>query len=118
MIRRTNVLSVAPLILAALPLAFQIAAEARQTPAAAAGPRAAEYFETSVRPVLAANCYDCHAEEKMGGLRVDSREGLLKGGKSGPALVPGDPDKSLVIEAIRQTRATLKMPKGGRLKPS
>ena len=47
------------IILAALPLAFQIAAEARQTPtAAAAGPRSAEYFETSVRPVLAANCYD------------------------------------------------------------
>src|SRR4029079_12313621 len=75
-------------------------------------------FETSVRPVLAANCYDCHAEEKMGGLRLDSREGLLRGGKSGPALVPGDPDKSLIIEAIRQTRPTLKMPKGGRLKPS
>jgi mono/diheme cytochrome c family protein len=71
-----------------------------------------------VRPVLAANCYDCHADEKMGGLRLDSREGLLKGGKSGPALVPGDPDKSLIIEAVRQTRPTLKMPKGGRLKPS
>ena len=103
--RRTNVLTAGSLILAALPLAFQIAAEARQTPTvAAAGPRSAEYFETSVRPVLAANCYDCHADEKMGGLRLDSREGLLRGGKSGPALVPGDPDKSLIIEAIRQTR--------------
>ena len=117
--RRTNGLFAGSLILAALPLALQIAAEARQTPASAAtGPQSAEYFETSVRPVLAANCYDCHAEEKMGGLRLDSQEALLKGGKSGPALVPGDPDKSLIIEAIRQTRATLKMPKGGRLKPS
>src|SRR2546426_4769591 len=51
----------------------------------------------------------------MGGLRLDSREGLLKGGESGPAIVPGDPDKSLMIQAIRQTDK-LKMPKGGRLK--
>src|SRR5258708_16538661 len=51
----------------------------------------------------------------MGGLRLDSREALLKGGKSGPAIVPGDPEKSLLIEAVRQTKA-LKMPKGGRLK--
>src|SRR4029079_13140947 len=114
MIRRTKVLPGGSLFLAALPLAFQIAAEARQAPApATAAPQSAEYFETSVRPVLAANCYDCHADEKMGGLRLDSREGLLRGGKSGPALVPGDPDKSLIIEAIRQTRPTLKMPKGG-----
>src|SRR5438046_3181515 len=103
-------------ILAALPLALQIAAEARQAPAPATrAPQSADYFETSVRPVLAANCYDCHADEKMGGLRVDSREALLKGGKSGPALVPGDPDNSLLIQAVRQTRETLKMPKGGRL---
>ena len=54
----------------------------------------------------------------MGGLRLDSRDGLLKGGRSGPAIVPGDPDNSLLIQAVRQTRATLKMPKGGRLKPS
>ena len=54
----------------------------------------------------------------MGGLRLDSREGLLKGGRSGPAIVPGDPDKSLMIQAVRQTRDTLKMPKGGRLKPA
>ncbi len=112
MIRRTNVLRFGCLLLAALPLAWQMAGEARQAP------QAAEYFETAIRPVLVANCYDCHAEERMGGLRLDSREGLLKGGKSGPALVPGDPDKSLIIQAIRHTRETLKMPKGGRLKPA
>ena len=52
----------------------------------------------------------------MACLRLDSREGLLKG-RSGPALVPGDPDKSLLIQAVRQTSEKLKMPKGGRLKP-
>ena len=107
------------MLLAALPLALQIAAEARQTPAAPSSAlRSPEYFEAFVRPVLAANCYDCHADEKMGGLRVDSREGLLNGGKSGPAIVPGDPEKSLLIQAVRQTRDTLKMPKGGKLKPA
>src|SRR5205823_8585912 len=81
-------------------------------------PQSSDYFESFIRPVLAENCYDCHADERMGGLRLDSREGLLKGGRSGPAIVPGDPEKSLIIEAVRQTRATLKMPKGGRLQPA
>jgi mono/diheme cytochrome c family protein len=110
---------------AALPLAFQIAVSARPMPApsaAASGQQptpaaaSAEFFEARVRPVLAANCYDCHADEHYGGLRVDSREALLKGGRSGPALVPGDPEKSLLIRAVQQT-GDLKMPKGGRLKP-
>src|SRR5215467_11105471 len=117
MIRRTNVLRTGTLILAALPLVFQIAAEARQR-AAATAPQSPEYFESSVRPVLVENCYDCHGEQRMGGLRLDSREGMLKGGRSGPAIVPGDPEKSLMIQAVRQTRDTLKMPKGGRLKPA
>src|SRR5882672_5672258 len=102
------------MLLAALALAFQIAGEARQAVAPTA--QSSDYFESNVRPVLAANCYDCHTDERMGGLRLDSRDGLLKGGGSGPAVVPGDPDKSLMIQAIRQT-GTLKMPKGGRLKP-
>jgi mono/diheme cytochrome c family protein len=78
--------------------------------------RSAEYFEAKVRPVLAVNCYHCHTDERMGGLRLDSRDALLKGGRSGPAIVPGDPDQSLMIQAVRQT-GTLKMPKGGHLKP-
>jgi mono/diheme cytochrome c family protein len=103
------------LALAAAPLVLQLALEAQQpTPAAAASP---EFFEAKVRPVLAASCYDCHTEESLGGLRLDSREAMLKGGKSGPAIVPGDPDKSLMIQAVRQTGEKLKMPKGGRLKP-
>src|SRR3954451_3889760 len=115
MIRGTTLRHAGLMVLAAAPLALQIAAEARQAPSGAADPRSPEYFETRVRPVLAANCYDCHADERMGGLRVDSREALLKGGRSGPVIVPGDPDKSLLIEAGRQTPATLKMPEGGGL---
>src|SRR5258705_5959271 len=102
--------------LAALPLVMQIAAAAGQN-AAAPTAASADYFESKIRPVLAANCYDCHADERMAGLRVDSREALLKGGRSGPAIVPGDPEKSLLIQAVRQTSEKLKMPKGGHLRP-
>src|SRR3978361_1418904 len=73
-----------------------------------------DFFENKVRPVLSNNCYSCHTGSKLGGLRLDSRQGLLTGGKSGAALVPGDPDKSLLITAIRQT-TVLKMPMGTRL---
>src|SRR2546430_216484 len=77
----------------------------------------AEFFETRIRPVLAANCYSCHADSQLGGLRLDSRDGLLKGGKTGPAITPGDPEKSVLILAVRQTNPKLKMPMGGKLKP-
>ena len=73
-----------------------------------------DFFETKVRPTLATECFSCHTESQLGGLRLDSREAMLKGGKSGPAIVPGDPDKSLLVTAIRQSGA-LKMPKGGKL---
>jgi hypothetical protein len=73
-----------------------------------------DFFETKVRPILATECFSCHTDSQMGGLRMDSREALLKGGKSGPALVPGDPDKSLLIQAVRHA-GDLKMPKGGKL---
>lgn len=74
-------------------------------------PTQTEYFEKNVRPVLAQSCSSCHGPTAMGGLRLDSREGLLTGGKSGPAIVPGDPSKSLLITALRHTTA-LKMPLG------
>jgi hypothetical protein len=73
-----------------------------------------EFFEKHVRPVLAQNCFACHTNSKMAGLRLDSREDILKGGKSGPAIVPGDPDKSLLVAAVREAR----MPKDGHLQPS
>ena len=88
----------------------------RLTGQAASSPEQVESFEAKIRPILAANCYDCHTDQRMGGLRVDSREALLKGGRTGPAIVPGDPDKSLLIAAVRQTGA-LTMPKGGVLRP-
>jgi mono/diheme cytochrome c family protein len=71
-----------------------------------------ELFETRVRPLMAENCFGCHGESARGGLRLDTQEGILKGGRSGPAIVPGDPDKSLLINAVQQT-GTLKMPLGG-----
>jgi hypothetical protein len=70
-----------------------------------------EFFEARIRPVLAQQCFACHTNSKMAGLRLDSLQDILKGGKSGPAIVPGDPDKSLLISAIRQT-GKLAMPKG------
>ena len=73
-----------------------------------------DFFETKVRPILATECFSCHTDSQLGGLRLDSRDALLKGGKSGPAIVPGDPDKSLLVTAIRQS-GSLKMPKGGKL---
>src|SRR5689334_22925762 len=77
------------------------------------------YFETHIRPLLAAKCYGCHSgklDKPMGGLLVDSKAGMLRGGGSGaPAVVPGKPDESLVVAAIRQTNPNLKMPPGGKL---
>ena len=78
-------------------------------------PASTEFFETKIRPVLATNCYTCHNATAEGGLRLDSAEGVAKGGESGKAIVAGDPDKSLLITAIRQTDPGLKMPLGGKL---
>lgn len=74
---------------------------------------ALEFFEKRVRPVLADKCLTCHEDLARGGLRLDSREALLKGGNLGPAIVPGDPEKSLLIQAVRHTHARVKMPMGG-----
>lgn len=72
-----------------------------------------EFFESRIRPVLANKCYACHTESKLGGLRVDSRVALMEGGKSGPAVLPGRPEESLLVKAIQQTDPKLKMPMGG-----
>jgi hypothetical protein len=75
-----------------------------------------EFFESRVRPVLAESCVRCHGEKKQSSeLRLDSREAALAGGASGPALIPGNPDESLLIQAIRQTHDEIKMPPKGRL---
>ncbi|MBI3857748.1 MAG: DUF1549 domain-containing protein, partial [Planctomycetes bacterium] len=79
-----------------------------------------EFFEKKIRPLLVERCYKCHsigAEAAKGGLLLDSREGLLKGGDSGPSVVPGDPGKSPLIRAVRYVDAELQMPPKGRLSP-
>jgi hypothetical protein len=86
-----------------------------------AEPVGIEFFEKHIRPVLVEHCHQCHSAESekvKGGLLVDTRDGLLKGGDSGPALVPGDPDKSLIIKAVRYNDENLQMPpKGKKLSP-
>jgi cytochrome c553 len=78
-----------------------------------------DFFEKKVRPILANNCYTCHSADtnSKGGLRVDDRNGLLQGGGKGPAVVPGHPDKSLLVQRITQTDEKLRMPLEGQLKP-
>ena len=74
------------------------------------------FFETSVRPVLVEHCQKCHGPAKQwNGLRVDSREALLRGGDSGPAVVPGQPEESRLIRAVRHVDAELQMPPDGKL---
>ncbi len=76
-------------------------------------PEEAEYFEKHIRPVLVDKCYKCHSSTSTklkGGLLLDSREGMLKGGDTGPALVAGNADKSLLITAIRYTDKEMQMP--------
>ncbi|MEZ5403437.1 MAG: PSD1 and planctomycete cytochrome C domain-containing protein [Bryobacteraceae bacterium] len=82
---------------------------------AAADP--AVFFEEKIRPMLAARCIGCHGDAKVSGLRLDSREGFLAGGRHGPALVPSDPDGSLFVRAVRRS-GELKMPPGEALAAS
>ncbi|AMV38228.1 PSD1 and planctomycete cytochrome C domain-containing protein [Planctomyces sp. SH-PL62] len=75
-----------------------------------------EFFEKQVRPLLVERCYECHssgAKAPKGGLSLDDPEGWVKGGDSGPAVVPGSPDESLLIDAVRY--GSLEMPPRGKL---
>ena len=75
-----------------------------------------QFFESEVRPLLTDHCYECHAGESRilrGGLRLDHRAGWLRGGDSGPAIVPGDPQNSLLMQAVRYE--SMEMPPAGRL---
>jgi len=89
-------------VIAALLLALQ-----------APDPEGVAHFESRIRPVLAEKCYACHsarAEKLKGDLLLDTRAGVLKGGLSGPAIVPGRPEESLLLKAIRRADPELKMP--------
>jgi len=94
------------------------------TSAAAITPEQSAFFEARIRPVLVEKCYSCHSAESekiKGELLLDSREGMRKGGENGPAVVPGDVAKSLLITAILSTDADTAMPpknKGGKLPES
>ena len=80
-------------------------------------PDSGALFEKTIRPILAENCFKCHshAENKFkGGLALDSPASILKGGETGPAIVPSQPEKSLLLQAVRQS-GELKMPPKGQL---
>jgi hypothetical protein len=82
-------------------------------------PAGVRFFEQKIRPVLVEQCYSCHsasARKPRGQLLLDSRAGLLKGGASGPAIVPGKPRESLLIQALRHE--DLAMPPQGKLPPA
>ncbi len=67
-------------------------------------PEQIEFFESKVRPVLVAHCYECHSTDAAkleAGLYVDSREAMFKGGESGPAIVDGNPHESLLIASVK-----------------
>ena len=75
------------------------------------------FFESKVRPVLIKRCYDCHSTEKKtkGGLALDTRAGWQHGGDNGPAIIPGDLTKSLLIKAVRYLDKDFAMPPKSRL---
>ena len=78
----------------------------------------AAFFEAKIRPVLAGKCYGCHSsglKAPMGGLAVDSKDALLKGGADGPVLAPGKPDESRLLKALSYTDPQLQMPPAGKL---
>src|SRR3954466_7037126 len=76
-----------------------------------------KFFEEKVRPILAENCYKCHGSEKQkGSLRLDMREAVLEGGESGPVVVPGKPNESALVEAVKWQ--SLEMPPNGKLSES
>src|SRR5947209_16374214 len=79
---------------------------------APADPAALEFFETKIRPVLASRCFVCHsaaAPKVQGGLLLDSRTGLQKGGNSGAVIDSAQPDRSVILRAIRYQDKELRM---------
>ncbi len=119
-------LALAPIVLAFLGLvavpSATLHADEKATPRAVepAGISAEQiaFFEKKIRPVLVEQCYSCHSTEAAskkklkGGLLLDSREGLLAGGDSGPAIVPGKPEKSMLIETLKYAGDVQMPPKG------
>jgi len=105
---RSNSIRFGMLVLTMMVVSAFANAESPQKPT----PAAIEYFEKKVRPILVDNCYTCHSADtnSKGGLRVDDRNGLITGGSKGPAVVPGQPEKSLLIKAVRHDKGAPVMP--------
>src|SRR5262245_59043671 len=104
---------------AMIPLLFLTAAGFVRAEDKAADSAGVEFFERKVRPILVDSCFQCHSAQSKslkGGLRLDSRDTLLKGGDSGPAIELGAPEKSLLIKAIGYRDIDLQMPPKGRLR--
>jgi hypothetical protein len=83
-------------------------------------PEGVDFFEKKIRPLLVDRCYRCHSSQAAklkGGLRLDTPDGIRKGGNSGPAIAPGDPEQSLLIKAVRYTDPDLRMPPTKKLSP-
>lgn len=108
-----------PLCAAALVmLAAGLVTPQNAPPKAPLTPEQITFFETRVRPVLAESCFSCHGDKRqVADLRLNTEEGVRKGGSMGPVVKPGDPDGSLLIQAIRHS-GPLKMPKGKKLPPN
>lgn len=106
---------VAPPATSAPPAPKQEPAAVLNEPAPKPTPEQEAFFESKVRPVLVKNCYGCHTIVQSGGLRLDSREAMLKGGQDGIVVVPGHPESSLLISAIHYT-GKIQMPPTHRLK--
>ena len=85
---------------------------------AADSPAGHDFFENKIRPLLIEHCLKCHdgaaSEKPKGGLALNTRDGWAKGGEHGPAVVPGQPDRSLLIRALRYTDKDLQMPPKGK----
>src|SRR3954471_11767462 len=96
--------SLLTLIGSALAAALHAAPAPASTPSSTLSPADIQFFENKIRPILVEKCYKCHSREAdkvRGGFLLDSHEGLLEGGSTGPAIVLGKPDDSLLIQAIR-----------------
>ena len=94
------------------------AAPQPQAPAKAPTKDQIDFFESKIRPIFADNCYKCHSPSKgvpKAGLELDWKGGWEKGGGYGPVIVPGDPDKSELIQAVRYNDTNLQMPPDGKL---
>src|SRR5205814_1939495 len=110
MLRMTRLFSIVALVWLALD------ASARADAAETLPADQVTFFETKIRPVLVQHCYKCHsatAEKIKGGLLLDTREGARRGGESGPAVVPGDAEASILLSALRYE--DFEMPPKGKL---